>query len=93
MNFFVLKVLILIQLGKIKFHWLFSESHHGKGEHDGHGATVKATIRFFVLGGKKKILDTKSNLHSILQKTTLWTMNKKHMNSSTLVLSKTPLLS
>jgi len=38
-------------IGKIRFHWIFSESHHGKGEHDGHGATVKARIKFFVLGG------------------------------------------
>ena len=37
---------------KIRFHWIFSESHHGKGEHDGHGATVKSAIRVFVLAGK-----------------------------------------
>ena len=37
------------------FHWIFSESHHGKGEHDGHGATDKIAIKFYVLGGKAKL--------------------------------------
>jgi hypothetical protein len=52
-NFFGVHCLLNISTtAKIQFHWIFSESHHGKGEHDGHGATVKAAIRVFVLGGK-----------------------------------------
>jgi hypothetical protein len=43
-------------LAKVRFHWIFAESHHGKGEHDGHGATVKYTFRFYVLGGLKPTL-------------------------------------
>lgn len=33
----------------IPFHWIFSESAHGKEEHDGHGAVVKQGIHFYVL--------------------------------------------
>lgn len=35
----------------VSFHWLFSESHHGKGKHDRHGAIVKHSIRTFILKG------------------------------------------
>jgi hypothetical protein len=31
-------------LAKVRFHWIFAVSHHGKGEHDVHGATVKYTF-------------------------------------------------
>lgn len=44
-------LLNIIYIVHIKFHWIFSESYHGKGEHDGHGATVKRSIRFYILGG------------------------------------------
>ena len=43
--------LILFYIEKVRFHWIFSESHHGKGKHDGHGATLKQAFRFFVLEG------------------------------------------
>ena len=35
------------------YHWVFMVSHHGKGEHDGHGATVKNKMKLFVLPGNQ----------------------------------------
>jgi hypothetical protein len=35
-----------------RFRWIFSGSHHGKGEPDGHGATVKRGGRLYVLARK-----------------------------------------
>ena len=48
-KYFILVIKLLVE--SLKIHWIFSESHHGKGEHDGHGATVKCNIRLFILGG------------------------------------------
>lgn len=33
----------------IPIHWIFCPSYHGKGDCDGHGATVKKKIRRWVL--------------------------------------------
>lgn len=44
-------MLLLTTLSGTSFHWIFSESHHGKGEHDGHGANVKCSIKLFILHG------------------------------------------
>lgn len=51
MQYCVHAIIITLNKGKVRFHWIFAESHHGKGEHDGHGATLKQAFRFFVLGG------------------------------------------
>ena len=42
------KIFILEHTGKVKFHWIFSESHHGKGEHDGYGAIVKSVRKVYI---------------------------------------------
>jgi len=62
------KIFILVHTGKVKFHWIFSESHHRKGEHDGYGATVKSTFRFFVLGGKYTNINNINNILTIKYK-------------------------
>ena len=46
-----LKLICFSMLEGTDFHWIFAESHHGKGEHDGHGATSKIAIKLHVLGG------------------------------------------
>ena len=46
------KKLYTLHKSDVEFDWIFSASHHEKGEADGHGATSKCGIRTYVLEGK-----------------------------------------
>jgi len=51
-NYFAVCVYLTYYLADKRFRWIFSGSHHSKGEPDGHGATVKQGGRLYVLARK-----------------------------------------